>query len=94
MIVVPRPVPRPAQGTSTSSKIFLITSLGGDLLGLGFVGEDHAVTQNIHADRLDVVGCDVRPVAQETHRAFAASARKIVARGLAPYWMYCPTLMW
>ena len=43
--------------------------LGGDLLGLGLVGEDDAVAQHVGADRLDVLGRDVAAVAQERVRA-------------------------
>src|SRR5579863_1022691 len=40
-----------------------------DLLGLGLVGEDHAVAQHVHADGLDVLGRDVAAVTQEGVRA-------------------------
>ncbi|RDJ94220.1 hypothetical protein B4Q13_16160, partial [Lacticaseibacillus rhamnosus] len=39
------------------------------LLGLGLVGQDHAVAEHVDADRLDVLGCDVAAVAQERVRA-------------------------
>src|SRR3954451_7221742 len=40
-----------------------------DVLRLGLVGQDHAVAQHVHADRLDVLGRDVAAVAQEGVRA-------------------------
>src|SRR5262245_22154078 len=39
--------------------------LGGDLLGLGLVGQDDPVAEHVHAHRLDVLGRDVAAVAQE-----------------------------
>src|SRR5262245_48061053 len=39
--------------------------LRGDVLRLGLVGQDHAVAQHVHADRLDVLGRDVAAVAQK-----------------------------
>src|SRR6185369_2604307 len=43
--------------------------LGRDVLRLRLVGQDHAVAQHVHADRLDVLGRDVAAVAQERVRA-------------------------
>ena len=43
--------------------------LGRDLLGLGLVGEDDAVAQDVDAHGLDVLGRDVAAVAQEGVRA-------------------------
>src|SRR4029077_18228730 len=39
--------------------------LGGDLLGLGLVGQDDAMAKHVDADGLDVLGGDVAAVAQE-----------------------------
>src|SRR4051812_44214682 len=43
--------------------------LGRDVLGLGFVGEDHAVAEHVDADGLDVLGRDVTTVPHEGVRA-------------------------
>src|SRR5262245_4629237 len=43
--------------------------LGGHLLGLRLVGEDHPVAEHVDADGLDVLGGDVAAAAQEGVRA-------------------------
>ena len=56
-------------GHLDGSKMRWTICLGGDLLGLGLVGEDDAVAQHVEADGLHVLGRDVAAVAQERVRA-------------------------
>src|SRR6185295_3002363 len=43
--------------------------LRGHVLRLRLVGQDHAVAEDVHADRLDVLGRDIATVAEERVRA-------------------------
>ena len=55
-------------GTSTRSRIAR-PALGGDVLGLGLVGQEDAVAQHVRGDLLDVLGDHVAAAAQERHGA-------------------------